>query len=109
MRRTPNIFLYIYIYIYELILEQLRHLERIKFYTSPFKRFEITKMTHENVNGFKILGKLPFVIMNYNVLVLFLRELLTVLFCSHKLPFCAQKLISSIKAVNSNGQSDNAL
>ena len=61
----------------------------------------------KNVVYFK--RKLPFAPMNYNALALFPYELLTALLCPHKLPFCVQNPISSVKVVNSNGQSDNAL
>jgi hypothetical protein len=54
-------------------------------------------------------GKLPFTPINYNALVLSPYELSIVQLCLHELPFCAQKPFPSVKATNSNGQSDNTL
>jgi hypothetical protein len=47
--------------------------------------------------------------MNYNALTLSPNELQTVLLCPHELPFCAQKSLMLVKAVNSNCQSGNVL
>jgi hypothetical protein len=54
-------------------------------------------------------GKLPFAPINYNAMALSPYEFPTVLLCPYELPFCAQKPLPSVKAVNSNSQSDNAL
>ena len=42
--------------------------------------------------------------MNYNALALFPHKLPTLLLCPHELPFCTQKPLPSVKAVNLNGQ-----
>jgi hypothetical protein len=67
-------------------------------------RFSIYSEGEYIVMPFKILGKLHFTPMNYNALALSPHELPTVLLCPHKLLFCAQKPILSVKAVNLNSQ-----
>jgi hypothetical protein len=42
--------------------------------------------------------------MNYNALTLSPYELSTMLLCPNELPFCVQKPLLLVKAVNSNGQ-----
>jgi hypothetical protein len=49
-------------------------------------------------------GKLSFAPMNYNTLLLSPHELPIVLLGPHELLFCARKPLSSVKAVNLNGQ-----
>ena len=51
------------------------------------------------------LGKLPFAPMNYKALALSPHELPIVLLCPHELLFYDQKLIPSVKSINSNSQS----